>query len=131
MTSLADTRLLITLKFPPTEETAQRARKIVTQEIRKKLLIPSIVVTEYLKIAGGKIGFDAALTHINEIEDRGAIIVELDRETAVEAGKILLKNQNMPVADGLIAATSLTHKVEYILTDDNHFKESGFKTRWL
>ncbi len=131
MTSLADTRLLITLKFPPTEETAQRVRKLVSQEIRKTLLIPSIVVTEYLRIAGGRIGFDAALTHINEMEDRGATIVELDRRMAVEAGKILLKNQNMPMADGLIAATSLTHRVEYILTNDNHFRESGFRTRWL
>ena len=131
MTSVADTRLLITLKFPPTEETAQRTKKLVTQEIRRTLLIPSIVIAEYIKIAGGKLGFDAALTHINEIEDRGAIIVELDRKTAVEAGKVLLKNQGMPMADALIAATSLTHKAEHILTDDSHFQEMGFKIKWL
>ena len=131
MTSICDTRLLITFWFPPTEETQQKAAKLLQRELSHRLLIPSIVVTEYIKIAGRKIGVEAALNQINVLESRGATIIDVDKEVAVEAGKLLNIHSNVPIADALIAATYNHKSAEYIITEDEHFEELGCKTRWI
>ncbi len=131
MTSICDTRLLITFWFPPTEETRQKAAKLLQHELSHRLLIPSIVVAEYIKIAGRKIGVEAALNQINVLESRGATITDVDKEVAVEAGKLLNIHSKLPIADALIAATYNHNSAEYIITEDEHFEELGCKTRWI
>ena len=54
MTAIVDTRLLLTLEFPPNKEVRRKVEAVVTRELGNKLLAPSIVLTEFLKIAGGK-----------------------------------------------------------------------------
>lgn len=131
MTSVADTRLLLTFQFPPSSEVRNRASKLLQEELARGMLLPSIVITEYLKIAGVKVGMEAALTHIGGLESRGAEIVEIDRELAVEAGRLLLTSTRVPIADALIAAVQRNRKAAYVITDDLHFAELGVKTLWL
>jgi predicted nucleic acid-binding protein len=131
LTAVCDTKLLITFWFPPTEETRQRAARLLQRELNRRLLIPSIVTTEYIKIAGRKVGVDAALNHINILESRGATITDIDKEVAIEAGKLLNKHPDVPIADALIAATHNHHSAEFIITKDEHFEELGCKTRWI
>ncbi len=95
------------------------------------MFIPSIVISEYLKIAGARVGFEAALTHIDELEARGGEAVSLGRDTAVEAGRILLASPRAPIADALIVATCRIQKAAYVLSDDPHFKDLKVKTRWI
>lgn len=131
LSAVADTRLLLTLKFPPSPDVRDKVRVRLHAELRRGFVIPSIVVTEYLKIAGQRIGGEAALAHLSELETSGATVVPVDREVAVRAGRLLLAHPNVPVADALVAATAQVWRAESVLSDDPHFRVLGMKTRWL
>lgn len=131
MTAVCDTKLLITFWFPPTEETRQRAARLLQRELNRHLLLPSIVLTEYIKITSRRIGLDAALNQLNILENRGATITDIDKTIALEAGRLLNKHPDAPIADALIAATANRHSAEYIITEDDHFEELGCQTRWF
>jgi predicted nucleic acid-binding protein len=131
LTAILDTQLLITFWFPPNEDTRQKAARLLQRELGRHLLIPSIVLTEYIKIAGRRIGLDAATNQLNILENRGAEITEIDKVIAIEAGTLLSKHPDTPIADALLAATYIHHSAEYILTRDDHFEELGCKTRWI
>ena len=131
MSAVADTRFLLTFRFPPTPTVSREISSLLQTELSHGMIIPSIVLTEYLKAAGGRIGFEAALTDLNDLHTRGAEIVDIDREVAVEAGQLLLSFPRIPVADALIGATSNIRRAGYILTDDPHFRLMKMKTRWV
>ena len=131
MTAICDTKLLITFWFPPTEETQQKASTLLQRELNRHLLLPSIVLAEYIKITSRRIGIDAAINQLNTLENRGAIITNIDKMIALEAGKLLNKHPNVPIADALIAATFKQNSAEYIITEDEHFEKLGCKTRWI
>ena len=121
-TSICDTSFLMTFRFPPTEDARQRVMRLMQRELGRHLLIPSIVLTEYMKIAGGRVGSEAALTHLNEIESRGATVIDLNKQIALEAGKLLNRDPDFPIADALLAASAVLHSAEYIITSDEHFE---------
>ena len=131
MTSICDTRLLITFRFPPSEDAKQKITRLLQRELGRRLLIPSIVLTEYIKIAGKKVGLDAAITHVNELESRGAVVTDINKQIALEAGRLLNKSPDSPIADALLAASATFHSAEYIVTNDDHFEKLGCKTRWI
>ncbi len=131
MTFVCDTRLLIAFEFPPSEDMRQKITKLMQQSLANRLLIPSVVLTEYIKIAGRKIGIEAAVTHINKLDDRGAIVTEINREVALEAGKLSVKHSDVPIVDALLAAFATVHSAKYILTDDPHLEKLGSKTKWI
>jgi len=131
LTGIADTRLLLTLEFPPTEEIRIKAADFVEKEIARHLLAPSIILTEFIEIAGARIGEDAAKTRIRLLIERGMRTVALDEEEALVAGSLLLSHRNVPIADALIASFVKTGVAEYVVTDDPHFKELGVRTKWF
>jgi len=131
LTGIADTRLLLTLEFPPTEEIRIKAADFVEKEIARHLLAPSIILTEFIEIAGARIGEDAAKTRIRLLKERGMRTVALDEEEALVAGSLLLSHRNVPIADALIASFVKTGVAEYVVTDDPHFKELGVRTKWF
>ncbi len=131
MTVIADTRLLLTFKFPPTEEARRKAANLMRESLRRGLLVPSIVVTEFVKLAGKRLGEEEAITFIKELKMRGASVVAADEGLAIEAGRLALRHWDIPVADILIGATMVVHHAEYVVSDDEHFKDMGFKTKWL
>jgi len=131
MTSVCDTRLLITFRFPPSEETKQKITKLVQRELGERLLVPSIVLAEYVKVASKKVGVEAAITHIHELESRGIIVTNINREIALEAGRLLAKYPNVPIADALLAASATVYSADHVVTNDPHFKKLGVKTQWI
>jgi predicted nucleic acid-binding protein len=131
LTGVADTRLLITWQFPPTEEIKEKTLDLIQKEIGRHLFAPSILLTEFIKIAGSIIGEDATRTRMRLLEERGFRMVPLDVETASVAGSLLLANRNIPISDALIAAYVKTGEAEYVVTDDPHYRVLGVKTRWL
>ena len=131
MTSVADTRLLLTLEFPPNPAVKAKIRDLFEKELRGHLLAPSIILSEFIEFAGAKIGEEAAKTRIRLLKDMGLQIVALDEECALAAGSLLLSKRNTPLADALIASLVKNKLAEYVITDDPHFKVLGVKTRWI
>jgi predicted nucleic acid-binding protein len=131
MTSAVDTRLLLTLEFPPDNITRDKARSFVQKELVNGMIFPSIVLSEFLKIAGSKIGIQGAIRTINVLKERGAKVKSIDEELALEAGRLLLKHRDVPFADSLVAAFASIGTVDYILSDDPHFTALGTRTKWL
>ena len=94
-------------------------------------LRPSIILTEFVEVAGTKIGEEAAKNRLRLLKDRGMQIVPVDEENALIAGSLLLSHRNVPIADAIISSYVKTGAAEYVLTDDPHFKTLGIKTKWL
>jgi len=131
LTVVADTRFLLTFKFPPTTETKQKIASLMEESLRHGLLVPSIVVTEFIKLVGKRLGEEIALIFLKELTTRGAHIVAIDENIAIKAGKLALRHYDIPIADTLIAATTTVHHAEHIISDDEHFKQMKLKTKWL
>lgn len=119
------------MEVPATPEMGRKARAFFQKEVRENLLVPTVVLTEFIEIAGSRIGEEAAKTRINLLKERGMKILEFDELHALKTGSLLLSNRNIPLADAIIASYVKTGAAEYVLTDDPHFKTLGVKTRWL
>lgn len=131
LTGVADTRLLLTLQFPSNEEMRKRAEAAISRELAHRLIVPSIVLTEFIRIAGSRIGEKAALVRLNLLKERGARILAMDEQLAIAAGKLLLAHQNVPMADALISSFVVMGAAEYVVTDDPHYGTLGIRSRWL
>jgi len=131
LTSIADTRLLVTLEFPPNLEIKQKTKALIEKELRDRLVVPTIVLTEFIEIAGARIGEEAAKNRLRLLKDHGMVIAPLDEECALVAGSLLLSHRSVPAADAIIASYIKTGAAEYVITDDPHFKVLCIKTRWL
>ncbi len=131
MTGIADTRLLFFMEVPATPEMGRKARDFFQKELRENLLVPTVVLTEFVEIAGTRIGEEAAKTRIRLLKERGMQVLEFDELHALKTGSLLLSNRNIPLADAIIASYVKTGVAEYVVTDDQHFKALGVKTKWL
>ena len=131
MTGVADTRLLLTLQFPPSVEAREEVEDLVRREIARHLLAPSIVLTEFIKIAGARIGKDGAKTRLLLLKERGMRVIALEETEAMAAGELLLSHQDVPTADAIIASFVKTGAAEHVVTDDSHYKTLGIKTKWF
>ena len=130
-TGIVDTRLLLTLEFPPDEETKGSIQELVQRELGSKLLAPSIVLTEFIKFAGARLGKDSARTRLALLKERGMRYAAIGEKEALTAGDLLLSHRDAPLADALVASFVINREGEYVLSDDPHYREFGVKTRWL
>lgn len=131
MTGVADTRLLLTLEFPPSEAVKQKIVNLFEKELGRHLLAPSIILSEFIEIAGATIGEDSAKTRIRLLRDKGMKIVAVGEEEAMLAGSLLLSHRNVPIADALIASFVKNGTADYVVTDDPHFQAMAIKTKWF
>lgn len=74
MTLVADTRLLLVHTFPADEEERSRISDLMHSSLKQRLIIPSVVVTEYFKTAGRKIGKSDVSTQISILKESGPSI---------------------------------------------------------
>lgn len=131
MTAVADTRLLFTLEFPLNPKAKQEMRDFLERELREGVLAPTVILAEFIEIAGVRIGQEAAKNRIRLLKERGMEIVPLDEAHALMAGSLLLSNRKVPLADAIIASYVKSGEADYILTDDPHYKTLNIKTKWL
>ena len=131
LTSIADTRLLISLEFPANTEMGTKIRDLFVKEARGRLLAPTIILAEFIRIAGTKIGEEAAKNRLRLLEERGMKILPVDKKNALIAGSLLLSHRDLPIADAIIASYVKTDVAEYVVTDDPHFRALGIKTKWI
>jgi hypothetical protein len=129
LTGITDTRLLLTLEFPPTP--LAKTKDLFEKELRMGLLAPSIVLTEFIKYAGPRIGEQAAKNRLRLLKERGMEVLVLDEKCGLTAGSLLLTHQNVPIADALIASFVVNGFADYVLTDDSHYKALNIKTKWI
>ncbi len=131
MTAVADTRLLLTLQFPPTKELKARVEETITRELAGRLVAPSVVSTEFLKIAGARIGESAAQLRLNLLKERGMKVIPITEEMALIAGRLLLSHQDVPIEDDLIASPVKMGDAQYVVTDDPHYQTLKIRTKWI
>ena len=130
MALVIDTRFLLAYTFPPTIEDKKLLFMFFQNKIlREKSVIPSIVVTEYLKIAGRIVGLISSEMQVKRFERAGVKIEPILDIDGYTAGKLLLKNPSIPIADALIAAVAQRLKAK-VVTDDPHYKVLEVKTIW-
>ncbi len=106
-------------------------RDLFVKEAKAHLIAPAVVLTEFVRIAGARIGEEAAKNRLKLLAERGMQTVPIDEKNALIAGGLLLNRQDVPIADALIASYVEAGAAEYVLTDDQHFRALGIKTKWL
>jgi hypothetical protein len=121
--------MLIHLEFPTKEEGA-KTREFFERELRGHLIAPTIVLTEFVEVAGKKIGKEAAKNCLRILKEEGMKIIDLDEKHALIAGELLLSNRNVPITDALVASYVKSGVADYVLTDDPHYKTLNTKTKW-
>jgi len=131
MTGVADTRLLFYMELPPSAEVGRKIRNFFEKELRSTLFVPTVVLAEFIEIAGVIIGEEAAKTRIRMLQERGLQIVWFEEQHAMKTGSLLLSNRKVPLADAIIASYVKTGEADYVLTDDPHFKTLNVKTKWI
>ncbi len=129
MALVLDTRFLIAHTFPPTYDDRDKIRVFIAKIRQEKLIIPAIAIVEYIKIAGKRIGQEAAKVRIRAWIEAGAQVAGLTEEMSFKAGILALKNPNIPLADVIIATIASSYNAQ-IVSDDPHFEMLGVKTLW-
>jgi len=119
------------MEVPATPEMGRKTRDFFEKELREKLLVPTIVLAEFIEIAGARIGEEAVKTRIRVLKERGIQIMQFDERHAIETGSLLLSNRKVPLADAVIASYVKTGEADYVVTDDPHFKALNVKTKWI
>ena len=97
MTSVADTRLLLTLEFPPTEALGATVEHFFEKELKRQLFVPSIVLTEFIKYAGARIGEDAARTRLRILKEKGLRTMPLGEKDALLQEACFLQTETCPL----------------------------------
>jgi predicted nucleic acid-binding protein len=126
---ILDTRFLIAHAFPPSREDREMLLEFQRRLAQETLLIPSIVVAEFIKVAGPRLGLAAVRTAVRNWVRAGARVTEIAWEDAERAGEYLLRMPEVPIADALIAAQAVRLSAT-VVSDDNHFRALGVRTTW-
>jgi PIN domain len=103
----------------------------ITRELAGRLVAPSVVSTEFLKIAGARIGESAAELRLNLLKERGMKAIPITEEMALAAGRLLMSHQDVPTADAIIASPVKMGDVQYVVRDDPHYPTPKIRTRWI
>jgi predicted nucleic acid-binding protein len=128
---VADTRLILSQEFPPDEGTRDSVRALLQRELASRLLAPSIVLTEFVKVAGARVGEEGALVRIAQLKERGLRVVPVGERHALAAGKLMLAYHEAPMADALIASFVMSGDAAYVVSDNPHYRKLGVRTKWV
>jgi len=129
MALILDTRFLIAHSFPKSEEEREKMKNFLSKISKDSLIIPSIVVIEFIKIAGLTIGLEMAKIKLRLWIGSGAEVTPIDKDTAFLAGEIASQHKGVPIADVIIGAIDNRFKAT-VVTNDPHFTILDVKTIW-
>ncbi|KPV62943.1 MAG: PIN domain protein [Candidatus Bathyarchaeota archaeon BA2] len=132
MKEVLDSRFLIEHYYSTNTETKQKTSKKLKELIqRKEGLLPTIVISETIKIICEKVGREEAEICYLSIIVSGLQIQELNSKIARQAGLLKCQYKSIPMGDCIIASTAIINQAK-ILSDDSHFdniKET--KRSWI
>jgi len=127
-----DSRFLIEHYYSTNTETKQKTSKKLKELIqRNQGLLPTIVISETIKMVCEKIGREEAEICYLSIIASGLQIQNLNPTIAKQAGLLKCQYKNIPMGDCIIASTAIINQAK-ILSDDPHFdniKEA--KRSWI
>jgi len=132
--AILDTRFFFSYFDPEDERIGAWSKGVVSRAISGQLKLASSVVslTEIHLAMRRVAGEDEARTRILAIKSAGIPFLELGEIEASVAGRIALRHQKLPLADCMIAGTSLVRARGTVMTDDPHFGEiEGVRMKWL
>jgi predicted nucleic acid-binding protein len=99
---------------------------------QESAIIPTIVLHELYKLEFQKFGRETADTHLKSIETSGLRIEDLTTEIARIGAVLRTKYIDLPLANSIIAATSIVKGSKVVFSDDEQFsKVKEIKTEWL
>ena len=119
--------------FAHAEDQASWTKKIVSEASQRGSLVVSstITIAELLSTMGADVGLETTTLRINSARLAGVNFIPLSEKIASMAGEMILKNNDLPLADAVIAATALDLTQGRVYTDDPHFqKTTGIRTVW-
>ena len=122
-----DTRFLVEYFYSKDSSFLQRAKEFVIRN--KDCYVSTLTVYEIYLLSLKKEGREIARMRLEVILDQFRT-VDVDEEIAVAAAELRHKHQ-VPMADGIIAATCRTLEARCV-TDDPHFAAvKEIKTLWI
>jgi predicted nucleic acid-binding protein len=99
---------------------------------QESAIIPTVVLHELYKLEFQKFGRETADTQLKSIETSGLKIEDLTSEIARIAAVLRCKYNDLPLANSIIAATSIVKGSKIVCSDDELFaKVKEIKTEWL
>jgi len=119
--------------FAHAEDLASWTKKIVSEASQRGFLVVSstITIAELLSTMGADVGFETTTLRINSARLAGVNFIPLSEKIASSAGEMIVKNNDLPLADAVIAATALDLTNGRVYTDDPHFQKiTGIRTLW-
>jgi predicted nucleic acid-binding protein len=119
--------------FAHAEDQASWTKKIVSEASQRGSLVISstITIAELLSAMGADVGLETTTLRINSARLAGVNFIPLSQKIASRAGEMILKNNDLPLADAVIAATALDLTQGRVYTDDSHFQKiTGIRTIW-
>lgn len=129
MVIILDTRFLIAHTFPPSEEDREAILRFLRRYSREALVIPTVVVSEFVRVAGKRLGRETAKVRMRAwLSSSKVKLADLDLETAEMSGEISLEH-DVPLADAVVASTA-RRLGGAVATDDEHFKRMRVRTVW-
>jgi len=100
-------------------------------DTRRRRHVSAITIHEVYRLSLQDEGREVAKIRKAAIE-RDFHVIDVDSEIAAEAAEIKVAHgSDFPLADAIIGATAILHKLD-CFTDDHHIKRLvGLKTRWI
>jgi predicted nucleic acid-binding protein len=130
MAVVLDTRFLIAHTFPSTADDRDRIASFAAKVATEGLLASSLSIVEFVKVAGGRIGKDAATTRLRVWKKGGLEFVPVSEEIGFLSGELAQSHPGVPLGDAVIAATARGASAG-VVTDDPHYSALGVKTMWF
>jgi predicted nucleic acid-binding protein len=94
------------------------------------LVVSAISVAELYESMGRRIGEEEVAVRVASMKTKGIWLADVDESIASEAGRIMLSQADVPLADAIVAATAKAF-APLICTDDPHFKHlKGIRIQW-
>ncbi len=124
MVIVLDTRFLIAHTFPPSKEDREAIQWFLRKHARETLVIPTVVISEFIKVAGRRLGRETARVRMRAwLSSSRVEAVSLNVDIAEMSGE-LSSEHDIPLADAIIASTD-REPGGALATDDEHFRRLG------
>ncbi|MGH9922773.1 MAG: type II toxin-antitoxin system VapC family toxin [Nitrososphaerales archaeon] len=87
-------------------------------------IVPTIVLAEFYVQVAKRAGREQAKMLFNEMRNAGLNIVAMDVSVAEHAATLRHKyHEKIPWGDCIVAASGITNKANFIISEDTHFNE--------
>ncbi len=98
----------------------------------ESLIVSSTIsITELVYLMTQKLSLETVRLRLGSAKQAGIEFIPASEEIAHQAGRIVLEEREVPIADAIIAATALAHTGGRVYTDDPHFKRiPGIRVLW-